>query len=52
MSNKKILELDLARVEELVYEVARTQLQFIIWLGGVLGFIIGVIQGLLVIYVL
>lgn len=49
---QKILELDLARVEELVYEVARTQLQFIIWLGGVLGFIIGVIQGLLVIYVL
>lgn len=49
---QKVLELDLERVEQLVYEVARTELRFIIWLGGLLGFVIGLIQGLLVIYVL
>ena len=49
---QKILDLDLARVEQLVYEVARTELRFIIWLGGILGFVIGLVQGLLVIYVL
>ena len=49
---QKILDLDLARVEALVYEVARTELRFIIWLGGLLGLVIGIVQGLLVIFVL
>lgn len=49
---EKILSFDLHRLERIVYEVSRTELHFIIWLGGALGLLIGIVQGLIVVYVL
>lgn len=49
---EKIMAFELRKLEKLVYDVAKTELQFIIWLGGILGLIIGIIQGILAVYVL
>lgn len=49
---EKIMEFELEKLEKIVYDVSRTELQFIIWLGGILGLIIGIVQGILAVYVL
>ncbi|MBN2285537.1 MAG: DUF445 family protein [Tissierellales bacterium] len=45
---EKINALDLGKIEELVYEIARKELRHIEVLGGVLGFMIGIVQGIVV----
>ncbi|MGI9861843.1 DUF445 family protein [Moorella naiadis] len=43
----KFNKLNLQQVEEIVVEVAGRELRYIEWLGGLLGFLIGLIQALL-----
>ena len=46
------MALEMAKLEELVYFLARTELKHIELLGGVLGFMIGLVQGLVSLLVL
>jgi uncharacterized membrane protein YheB (UPF0754 family) len=48
MVAEKINNLSLTAVEEMVLELARRELKQIEWLGAVLGFLIGLLQALLV----
>ncbi|MPN58036.1 hypothetical protein SDC9_205733 [bioreactor metagenome] len=45
---KKINEFDLMKIEEMILNIANTELKHIEVLGGVLGFIIGLIQGIII----
>jgi len=47
MVEAKINQLDLKELEELILAIAKRELKHIEYLGGVLGFIIGLFQGLL-----
>ncbi|MCK8058697.1 MULTISPECIES: DUF445 domain-containing protein [unclassified Fusibacter] len=49
---QKILEFDLEDLEKIIIDLARTELKQIERLGGVLGVLIGIIQGLLVVFIL
>ena len=40
----RVEQFDLDRLENLVYRVARTELNWVVYLGGVLGFSIGLLQ--------
>jgi uncharacterized membrane protein YheB (UPF0754 family) len=42
---ENVMALEMAKLEELVYFLARTELKHIELLGGVLGFMIGLVQG-------
>ncbi|MDD2402728.1 MAG: DUF445 family protein [Clostridia bacterium] len=44
---EKIMAFDMARIEELVYLLAKSELNHIEMIGGVLGFLIGVVQGVI-----
>jgi uncharacterized membrane protein YheB (UPF0754 family) len=46
----KIMALDLNRLEEMVTRLAKEELKHIEVIGGVLGFIIGIVQGLIAIF--
>jgi uncharacterized membrane protein YheB (UPF0754 family) len=46
----KIMALDLNRLEEMVTRLAKEELKHIEVIGGVLGFIIGIAQGLIAIF--
>ena len=48
MVEEKINAFDLSKLEELAYEIARKELRHIEVLGGVLGFMIGIVQGIIV----
>lgn len=48
----KIMDYDLRKLEEIVLSVTKKELSFIVYLGGVLGLLIGVIQGLVVEFLL
>lgn len=48
MVEEKINSFDLSKLEELAYEIARKELRHIEVLGGVLGFMIGIVQGIVV----
>lgn len=48
MIEEKIIEFDMAQVERIVLDVARKELKHIEYLGGVIGFIIGIVQGLII----
>lgn len=41
---KRVDEFEFDRLENLVYRVASTELKWVVYLGGVLGFIIGLLQ--------
>lgn len=41
---KRVDEFEFDRLEKLVYRVASTELNWVVYLGGVLGFIIGLLQ--------
>lgn len=43
---EKILSLDMVQMESLTYQLAKAELKHIEILGGILGFLIGIIQGL------
>lgn len=45
---EKMLEFDLDGLERLVVRVAARELRHIEWLGGILGFLIGIVQALIV----
>lgn len=45
----KILSFDMQRLEEIIQGLAKTELRHIELLGGVLGFLIGVLQGIITI---
>ncbi|SCZ77585.1 DUF445 domain-containing protein [Acidaminobacter hydrogenoformans] len=49
---EKINEFDFRKIEEIVVEVANKELRHIEWLGGVIGLVIGLLQGSLVLFVL
>ena len=49
MIEEKINEFPMDKLEELVIEIAKTELKHIEILGGVLGFIIGIFQGLIIV---
>jgi len=48
----KILSFDMKRLEEITYTLARTELKHIELLGGILGFLIGIIQALVTLYII
>ncbi len=48
----KILELNLEKMEEIIIKIAKKELKHIEYLGGLLGFGIGVLQGLIVVFFL
>jgi uncharacterized membrane protein YheB (UPF0754 family) len=50
MIEEKINELDLLVLEDLIISVAKKELKHIEFLGLVLGFLIGIIQGLIVVF--
>lgn len=47
----KIKAFEIERIEEIIISIAKTELKHIEILGGVLGFIIGVVQGLLAVFI-
>jgi uncharacterized membrane protein YheB (UPF0754 family) len=47
---EKVKSLNVSSLEDIVYAVARRELKHIEKIGGVLGFIIGVVQGIISIY--
>ncbi len=47
---EKVLSFDMARLEELTYQLARTELKHIELLGAVLGFVIGIVQGIITVF--
>lgn len=51
MVEQKINELDLEQLEKIVIDIAKKELKQIERLGGVLGFLIGIIQGIIIIYI-
>jgi len=52
MVEDKINAYDFVKIEEMTLKIASTELKSIEVLGGVLGFIIGILQGLIVLYVM
>ncbi len=44
---ENVMALEMAKLEELVYLLARTELKHIEVIGGILGFFIGIVQGLI-----
>lgn len=48
---KKVLSFDLEHLEEITYAIARRELKHIEILGGVLGFSIGVVQGIITFFI-
>jgi uncharacterized membrane protein YheB (UPF0754 family) len=44
----RINSFDLSKLEELAYEIAKKELRYIEVLGGILGFMIGIVQGIIV----
>lgn len=47
---EKVRQFDLDRLESMVWEIAARELRHIEWIGGILGFLIGVIQLLVVLW--
>lgn len=48
---EKINSFDIERIEEIIISIAKTELKHIEILGGVLGFFIGIVQGLIVAFI-
>jgi uncharacterized membrane protein YheB (UPF0754 family) len=48
MIEEKIIAFNMAEVERIVLDVAKKELKHIEYLGGVIGFIIGIVQGLII----
>lgn len=48
---EKINSFDIERIEEIIISIAKAELKHIEILGGVLGFIIGIVQGLIVAFI-
>jgi len=48
MVEEKINSFDLAQIERLIYEISNRELKAIEYLGGILGFVIGLIQAMII----
>ncbi|MFA5524197.1 MAG: DUF445 family protein, partial [Tissierellales bacterium] len=48
---EKINSFEIERIEEIIVSIAKSELKHIEILGGVLGFIIGVVQGLIATFI-
>ncbi len=48
MVEERIMELDLIKLEDIIIQISKRELKHIEYLGGVLGFLIGVVQGLVI----
>lgn len=51
MVEQKINELDLYKLEEMIINIANKELKHIEYLGAVLGLIIGIMQGIIIIFI-
>jgi uncharacterized membrane protein YheB (UPF0754 family) len=51
MVEEKINSFDLAQIERMIYEISSRELKAIEYLGGILGFIIGLIQAILISFI-
>ncbi len=51
MVEDKINELDLYELEEIIIRIAKKELKHIEFLGLVLGFLIGIVQGLVTMFI-
>ncbi len=49
---KRLLSYDIEKIESIIIKLSKTELVQIERLGGILGFIVGFVQGLIVLYVL
>ena len=48
MVENKINEFDLLKLESIIISISRRELKQIEYLGGLLGFIIGILQGIII----
>ncbi len=48
MVQEKIMNLDLLQMEQIILKIAKKELKHIEYLGGILGFMIGVVQGVII----
>ena len=46
----RILKFEIGEMESLIKEIAKKELQFIEWIGGLLGFVIGILQILVILF--
>jgi uncharacterized membrane protein YheB (UPF0754 family) len=46
----QINSLSLEELENIVFKVMKKEMKFIVWVGGIIGLLIGVIQALIIIY--
>jgi len=47
---KQINSLSIEELEDIVFKVMKKEMRFIVWVGGIIGLLIGIIQALIVIY--
>ena len=46
----QINALSIDELEEIVFKVMKKEMNFVIWMGGIIGFLIGLVQVLVVVY--
>ncbi len=51
MVRNKIMDLDLEHLERIIIKISKNELKHIEFLGGVLGMIIGLVQGIVIFYI-
>lgn len=51
MIEEKISMFELDEIEKMILKIARTELKHIEYLGGVLGFLIGIVQGVIIMFI-
>lgn len=47
----KIMNFELEKLEEIILDIASKELKHIEYLGGLIGFLIGIVQGLIILYI-
>jgi uncharacterized membrane protein YheB (UPF0754 family) len=46
----QINSLSIEKLESIVFKVMKKEMKFIVWIGGVIGLLIGIIQALIIVY--
>ena len=46
----QINSLSIEKLESIVFKVMKKEMRFVVWVGGVIGLLIGIIQALIVVY--
>ena len=52
MVEEKIIDYDFVKIEEMIFKISKNELKHIEVLGGVLGFAIGIVQGVVVLFLM